>query len=167
MSTSTIALIRQQFVKRKTEMGLSTNALAKKAGITPLSITSFEAGKSVPSIYTLEKLAVALEMELNISFSEQASTAEAPAAPAAAPQKAQDTQCSYCHGNQAVLYSTSSPSKGSAALFIDSAGFMDAFDSNKRLLNGWVPYCPMCGRPFQPIKDENVEKYKNLMAQKK
>jgi HTH-type transcriptional regulator / antitoxin HipB len=53
---------------RRLELGMSQTALAEKAGMTQSAVSRLEAGRAVPTIGVLERLAAALSAELVVAL---------------------------------------------------------------------------------------------------
>ncbi len=60
--------IIQQYISLRKEKGLSQEAVANRTGIARTNIIRIESGRNVPTIEVLTKLAMALDMELEINF---------------------------------------------------------------------------------------------------
>lgn len=60
--------IAAQVILRRGELGLSQAQLARRMGTTKSGISRIESGRHRTSLLTLEKLAAALEMQLDIGF---------------------------------------------------------------------------------------------------
>lgn len=60
-----------QYVALRKEMGLSQEKVANKSGIARTNLIRIESRKNVPTIEVLTKLALALDMELEIKFVEK------------------------------------------------------------------------------------------------
>jgi transcriptional regulator with XRE-family HTH domain len=54
--------------------GWSQTELAKAAGMTQSAVARFEAGGTVPTLPVLERLAAALDVSLNVSFTPRGAT---------------------------------------------------------------------------------------------
>jgi len=59
----------QMIIEKRNERGLTQAALAKKLGTKQSAISRLERGAYNPTVLFLQKLAVALDTELTISFS--------------------------------------------------------------------------------------------------
>lgn len=60
-----------QYIKLRKEKGLSQEKVANKSGIARTNLIRIEGRKNVPTIEVLTKLALALDMELEIKFVEK------------------------------------------------------------------------------------------------
>lgn len=63
----------KRIIQMRNTKGISTNKLAKMAGISQSFMRDIEMGKSQPTIDTLEKICSALEIELVDLFLEESS----------------------------------------------------------------------------------------------
>jgi transcriptional regulator with XRE-family HTH domain len=145
--------LRDQFMKLKTEKELTNSEIVRRSGLSPLSLTAFEKGTSVPSVSTLNRIACALNLDLQISFSPKGAVPVEEQLPAAE----ETPVCSYCMGDLPIA--TAYHRNNSVCMFIDQEGKLDAFYGDKRILHGHTDYCPKCGRKFPPRVDENLQKF--------
>nr|WP_271218885.1 helix-turn-helix transcriptional regulator [Streptosporangium carneum] len=53
---------------RREQLGLTQSELAERTGLRQPAVARFEAGGTMPTIPTLERLAEALEMRLSVQF---------------------------------------------------------------------------------------------------
>ncbi|NYI07014.1 helix-turn-helix domain-containing protein [Allostreptomyces psammosilenae] len=53
---------------RRRELGLTQSQLARRAGMTQSAVSRMEAGGTTPTLDLLERLAVALDADLDVSF---------------------------------------------------------------------------------------------------
>lgn len=60
-----------QYIALRKEKGLSQEKVAKKSGIARTNLVRIEGRKNTPTIEVLTKLALALDMELEIRFVEK------------------------------------------------------------------------------------------------
>ena len=54
----------------RSRIGITQKQLANKAGITQAYLSEIETGKTIPSLSVLERLALALDMEITQLFNE-------------------------------------------------------------------------------------------------
>lgn len=62
--------IIQQYIDLRKKKGISQEVVANRTGIARTNIIRIENGKNVPTIEVLTKLALALDMKLEINFVE-------------------------------------------------------------------------------------------------
>jgi len=60
-------MIREQILLRRREKDYTQDELAEKAGVSRNSVSMIEKGKYNPTVEQLQKICVALEMELQVS----------------------------------------------------------------------------------------------------
>lgn len=58
-------------VKRRNEIGMTADALAKKVGISPAMICLIEKNRKMPGVYLAKDIADALECKLDDLFKEE------------------------------------------------------------------------------------------------
>jgi len=63
--------VRQRIIDLRIAVGVSTNKLAKIAGIGQSTLSDIESGKVKPSIDTLEKICISLGVSLAEFFTEE------------------------------------------------------------------------------------------------
>lgn len=66
--------IAEAVIEKRIEQGMSQSQLAEKIGTKQSAISRLESGNYNPSIKLLEKVAVALNLKLNVSFSNSKSS---------------------------------------------------------------------------------------------
>ncbi|MFR8087012.1 MAG: helix-turn-helix domain-containing protein [Lachnospirales bacterium] len=153
-TTTLVGELREQFMKFKGEKELTNSEIVRRSGLSPLSLTAFEKGTSVPSVSTLNRIACALNLDLKISFSPKGAVPEEEQQASPAEEA---VICNYCMGDLPIM--TTYHRNNQVCMFIDNEGKMDAFYGDKRILHGHVDFCPKCGRKFERKIDENLQKF--------
>jgi transcriptional regulator with XRE-family HTH domain len=63
---SAVHPVVQQLIDRRTTLGLTQRAVAKRAGIAPATISGIEDGANSPTLRTLEPWATALGLDVRL-----------------------------------------------------------------------------------------------------
>lgn len=65
-ATSQMAHLVNEITRRRKYLGLTQSEVAKRAGITQAQVARLETSPSIPSLETVTKVAIALEIKLGI-----------------------------------------------------------------------------------------------------